>query len=179
MINPADESVGELRQMTPKRSQIKDLKEGEENAEVLATIIQVQDPAFFESCPSCRRKVTINNGESVCVNHGAVQPKTSMVMNVVLDDGTDDMRVVFFGDQSSSLTKKSYPELVLIRENPSIMEEIKAGLLGKIVKVQGRMVKNKMFDRVEMIANTIDLNPNPDDELKRLQGEVEKVKKEP
>ena len=39
----------------------------------------------------------------------------------------------------------------------------------------GRVKKNLFFDRIEIIANDVLLNPNPEEEIKRLNEEVKKV----
>lgn len=177
LVNPSDEKVSELREMTPERKEIHNLAEGDESVEVLGTIVQMYDPNFFDTCPECRRKVVLKDERPICGTHGAVVPKTSFVLNTVLDDGTDDMRIVFFGEQAENLLEKTHEEVLRFKTDPIRFEEEKTKLVGKIVKINGRIVKNKMFDRLEMISNKVDLKPDPNDELKRLNEEVEKAKK--
>ena len=50
--------------------------------------------------------------------------------------------------------------------------------LGKIIKCGGRVKKNAMFDRIEMVVNSLDLSPNPEDELKKLNDAVDEAKKQ-
>ena len=43
-------------------------------------------------------------------------------------------------------------------------------MLGTIVKLGGRANKNSLFNRLEFVVNNVDTNPNPEEEIKRLQG---------
>jgi len=176
IISPKDETIAEINEIGAVRKEIKNLTEGDSNVEVLATIVQIYNPTFFDVCPECRKKVVINSDQATCDNHGNVIPKTSFVVNAVIDDGTEDMRAIFFGEQANMLTNKLPDEFIKIRENPGIFEQEKTKLMGKIVKINGRITRNKMFDRLELIANNINLNPDPEDELKRLNEEAEKAK---
>ena len=92
----------------------------------------------------------------------------SYVMNLFLDDGTENIRAVFFRSQIEQLTGKSSSTILSFREDPSGFEQVKHDLLGQIIKVAGRVTKNQMFDRLEFIANAVDSSPNPEEELKRI-----------
>ena len=48
-------------------------------------------------------------------------------------------------------------------------ETVKKDLLGNIIKVAGRCTRNQMFDRLELISQSVDPAPNPEEELKRIQ----------
>ena len=41
------------------------------------------------------------------------------------------------------------------------------------LKISGKVIKNSMFDRLEFIAQRVDLNPSPSDELKKIAKEAE------
>ena len=60
--------------------------------------------------------------------------------------------------------------MLAYKDNAAEFESLKQEMLGKIVKMTGRVKKNLMFDRIEFTAQQIDANPNPQDELKRLNG---------
>ncbi len=60
-----------------------------------AFIVQVFDPRYFEVCPECGKKVV----DEECAVHGTVTPKKRALLNVILDDGSESLRSVLFGDQ--------------------------------------------------------------------------------
>ena len=64
-----------------------------------------------------------------------------------------------------------FNEILKYKDEPEKFDEVKTKLLGNIIKVIGRVNKNKMFDRPELIANMVFLNPDPEEEIKRLEEE--------
>jgi len=92
-----------------------------------------------------------------------------------VDDGTENIRTVFFRDSMEKLIKSNKEKILTYKDNPDKFEEVKTELLGNIVKINGRVKKNLFFDRIEIVANDVSLNPNPEEEIKRLNEEVKKV----
>ncbi|MFH1850362.1 MAG: OB-fold nucleic acid binding domain-containing protein [archaeon] len=171
VLNPEGESVAEIRKAESRRKQIKDLKENDDSVEILGTIVQTFDPRFFEVCPSCNKRVRQSNGSFRCDEHGEITPGYSYVLNLFLDDGTENIRCVFFRKQAEDLLKKSPEEIIRFKDAPETFEEMKTELLGNFIKVAGRVTKNQMFDRLELISNSVVTDLNPEDEVKRLEAE--------
>ena len=174
IISPPGESIGEVMRVSPQeaaraheRKKISELAEGQV-VELLGTVVQIFDIRFFEVCPECGKRARPVEDSFECTNHGKVSPAYSYVMNLFLDDGTENIRAVFFRSQIEQLTGKSSSTILSFREDPSGFEQVKHDLLGQIIKVAGRVTKNQMFDRLEFIANAVDSSPNPEEELKRI-----------
>jgi ssDNA-binding replication factor A large subunit len=169
MINPKGESVGEVAYSAQaKRKTIVELQENENNVQILGTIVQAFEPKYYEVCPTCGKRVKMEGNGFVCDHHSSVIPSYAYVLNVFLDDGTENIRVVFFRDQVDRLLNKSREIMLGLREKPEEFEAIKTDLLGNIIKVNGRVVRNQMFDRIELIASSVDINPNPEEEIAKL-----------
>ncbi|MGM5485028.1 MAG: OB-fold nucleic acid binding domain-containing protein [Nanobdellota archaeon] len=164
-VNPEGVTIGEVKEYTSNRKKVKDLKEGDENVEILGTIVQAFEPRFFEVCPECNRRAKPTEGEYRCNTHGSVDPKYSFVMNVQVDDGTGNIRIVCFRNQAKSLLKKEDNDILAYKDAPGSFEEVKQELLGEFVKIVGRVTKNKMFDREEMISQLVFRDPDPEKEL--------------
>jgi ssDNA-binding replication factor A large subunit len=154
--DPEGVTIGEVKQVPtigePTRKNIAKIQENDTNIELLGTIVQVYDLKFFD------RK------------DGA----TSYVTNCYLDDGTGNIRVAFFANQLQQLTKKSDEELQMFKAAPEGFQQIKTDLLGEMVKIVGRAKKNQMFETLEFVANRVDTDVNPEQEIQRLQEELEK-----
>jgi replication factor A1 len=161
-LNPPGVEIGEVKEYTSRRKKIADLSENDENIEVLATIVQVFEPRFFEICPECNRRARPNDGIYKCMEHGEVKPAYSYVMNVVIDDGTDNLRAVCFRNQAKVLVGKEEEEVLKYRTDPSSFEEVKQDLLGMMVKMVGRVTKNSMFDRLEFVSQMVFRDVKPD-----------------
>lgn len=172
-INPPGETIGEVKitKQERARKKIQALKENDNNVEILGTIVQAFEPRYFEICPFCAKRARTAPGGSdfVCEEHGKITPKYSYVLNAIIDDGTGNIRTVFFKNQADNLTGKSENDFVLMKDNAEKTEELKNQLLGEIVKVVGRTAKNTMFDRLEFISQLVFRNPDPDEELKQMK----------
>jgi hypothetical protein len=189
-VNPSDVKIenvksnasaptgGSMQSAEGKRKQIKDLTENDQNAEIVGTIVQVFEPRFYPVCPECNRKVNAADNKFSCSTHGEVDPDYSYVMNVFIDDGSDNMRAVFFKNQAQALLNKDDSHFTAFRNNPSEFEDYKTALLGEQIKIVGRVQRNTMFDRLEIISSQVLLDIDPDDEIKKLQEQFPDASKE-
>ena len=116
-----------------------------------AFIVNIFEPRFFEVCPECKKKV--ENME--CLQHGRIAPERKVLLNFVIDDGSDSIRAVMFSDTVEKLIERN--EL----ENPEIFATKKQDLLGKELIVSGKVRKNRVFDNNEFIIeelNEVDID---------------------
>lgn len=178
ILNPEGETVELIKEEEGERKNIKDLQENDNNITILGTVVQITEPRFFEVCPECGKRIRMKEDSFECDEHGLVDPDFSYVFNVVLDDGTDNIRVTCFRSQMEKLTNKKKSEILKYRINPEGFEKIKNDLLGNIVKFTGRVNKNAMFERIEFIANRVYTDLDPEEEIKKLTKEVERINKE-
>lgn len=162
------ESVPEVKSNKATRKTLKELTESDEQVEVVGTIVQVFDPKFFEVCPQCSTRLKEADGQWVCGEHSAVMPDYSYLVNVFLDDGTENIRVVLFRNQAEKLLNKTKEQMIGYRITPETFEPMKTELLGEQYKFIGRAKKNTFFDRIEFIANNVN-KANPEEELARVQ----------
>ncbi len=175
--NPEGESIGEIKQqqLVTRKKAINELQETDVAIEVLGTIVQVFEPKFYTCCPKCRRRVQEQAiGQYHCPAHGAVNSEYAYVLNLYLDDGTGTIHTVFFAQQVQQLLKKTDKDIQAYQTAPEIFGKIKKDLLGEMIKVVGKVVKNKFFERTEFIASLVNTEVNPEEEIANLQAEVEK-----
>ena len=166
--NPDGESVGDVKtRIESKRKNISELSADDQNTEILGTIVSAFDPRFFEVCPTCSKRARSSPEGFACQEHGVVEPDFSYVMNVVVDDGSENIRSIFFKNQMQHLLNMTHEEL--LSKKDASFEIIKTDLLGKIIKVIGRTTNNEMFQRLEFVAQIVDSNPNPADEIKKAE----------
>ncbi|MBN2203356.1 MAG: DUF2240 family protein [Candidatus Aenigmarchaeota archaeon] len=150
-----DSELPELAKTAPapsakQFSTIEKLKEGD-MTEIRAAVVQLFETNFFYTvCPECGKRVTKDN-DYTCADHGKVEPKKNMVLSGVVDDGTGNIRVVFFRDNALKLIGMSMDE-VLDKEDTFFGD---LDVLGKEFLISGRVRKNKMFKRLEFVANDV------------------------
>lgn len=134
---------------------IADLKEEDKNVVLRGTVVQIFEPRFYEICDRCRRRAVLDNGVFKCGDHGEVSVKYAPVLNLFLDDGTENIRVVCFREAAANAIGVSEDELINIRNDAGKFEQMKNNVLGKQLEVNGRVTKNEMFNRMEFIANIV------------------------
>ena len=167
-VNPKDvKAIPELTKPKIDRKKIKDLGEGE--AELRGAVVYLFETGkpFFEVCPTCNKKSV----EGICQTHNKIIPKQSLIVSAIIDDGTGNIRVVFFGNRAEQLLKISSDDAFkLAKEHNDDFYAIKTKrteLLGKEIICEGRVSTNSFSGDIEMICNQIS-EPNPLSESKRL-----------
>jgi len=173
ILNPPGESVQSISQtVAPRpeavRKKIEELNETSTNVELFGTVVQTFDPRFFEVCPMCNKRAKPIEGVFFCEEHKKVEPNYSYVINLVLDDGTETIRAVFFRDQVDKLLNKTHGQVLDYKNNTAEFEAVKNELLGKQIIIKGRTTKNQMFDRLEFMVNDVNSNPDPKQEIQKL-----------
>lgn len=157
-VNPEGETIGDVKiSLDPIRKQIKDVQENE-LTEILGTVVQVFDPKYYQACPECNKKVNQEESIFTCEQHGSVVPNQLPILNLFLDDSTGVIRVVLFRDNAEKL----------IGNNINNFEELSKNLSGKQLILQGKIVKNTFFDRMELIANSVE-ETDPEELLKEIK----------
>ncbi|MFH1276463.1 MAG: OB-fold nucleic acid binding domain-containing protein [Candidatus Woesearchaeota archaeon] len=168
VINPAGQKIDSVREgPSHERKKIQELEDGQ-GAELMATIVKVFDPRFWNTCPRCNKKVLQMENGFQCTEHGEIQASLSYVLNLILDDGTSTIRAVFWKNQVNHLLGKKEEEMVVFKDDPSQFEEVKTDLLGEQLKVLGNSKRNEMFDRLEFSVQVVE-KANPDEEVKKLE----------
>ncbi|MEA3430711.1 MAG: OB-fold nucleic acid binding domain-containing protein [Nanoarchaeota archaeon] len=172
-VNPVGEKIGDIKQQSElavTRKGINDLVENDSGVEILGTIVNIFDLRFYEVCPTCGKRSRMEDAGYKCPVHGIVTPDYAYLLNFVIDDGVGNIRAVCFRNQVQSLIKQDHNQILGYRENSEKFDDVKHELLGKMVKLQGRVTKNAMFDRVEFVSMKVFPDPNPEEEIKRLEG---------
>jgi ssDNA-binding replication factor A large subunit len=133
------------------RTTIADLKEGG-NAELRASIVQLFETSiFYEICPQCGKRVAKEGSEFKCEEHGKVEPVKTIVLSGIIDDGTGNIRVVFFRDVALELIGMDIKKA--LENEESFFDSI--DVLGKEFVITGKARKNKMFNRLEFVATSV------------------------
>lgn len=148
------------------KKKIVDLKAGEISVGVIGTIVQVFEPRFYEACPNCGKKLDTNTGK--CLVHGEVSKEFVPIVNVFIDDGTDNIRAVAFRNQAETLLNIGKEQLLELKDHLENFETIRNELLGKQLMLVGRVTRNEMFERNEMMIQRI-MEVDPDQLINELE----------
>ena len=153
------------------KKKISELNDGDMNVGIFGTIVQVYELRFYDACPKCGKKLENLNESYQCKEHGLMAPEGVPILNLFLDDGTDNLRAVAFRSQVERLLNASKDDILEIRKENSKFDKYKEDLLGKQFILVGRINRNEMFDRKEMTIQRV-IEINPESLLKEMQKEV-------
>lgn len=114
-------------------------------------VVQVFQPRFYSVCPTCNKKANGSEEEGFnCAEHGKVEVEKRAILNFVLDDGTESMRVVMFNDQIKGLIE---PKDLEDEEKAVVFRD---DLLGTEIYLSGRVNRNQLFNNLEIVANAVE-----------------------
>ncbi|MDP3027270.1 MAG: OB-fold nucleic acid binding domain-containing protein [Nanoarchaeota archaeon] len=121
---------------------ISELKQGE-NVGVRAFIVQMFEPRFFNVCPACNKKLNELGG---CEEHGKVAGERRALLSLVLDDGTETIRAVFFSEQIGKVMDREELE-------GEVFIKKRIEMLGKEMFFSGQARKSQIYDNLEFFVS--------------------------
>jgi hypothetical protein len=125
---------------------ISDVKPGDSFSS-RAVIVQVFEPRYFEVCPQCGKKVS----EGKCSGeHGEVEGVKRALLSIVLDDGSETMRSVMFGE---TIKKLGLTDDEIF--NLDAFGEKKLGLLGEERVFSGNVRENKLYNTTDFTIQDV------------------------
>ena len=128
---------------------LEEVRQGQ-SVRIRGVVVQVFQPRFYSVCPECNKKVVSVEGVFNCAEHGTVSPKDRAILNFVLDDGTETMRVVMFSDQIGSLI----PEEDL--KDAEKATAFRDDFLGTEIYLSGNVKRNQLFNNLEIVASGVE-----------------------
>jgi len=135
-----------------------------DRATVRATVVQMFEPRFFFVCPECNSKLTQENGKFICSKHGPVAPQERALINLVLDDGSGNIRAVCFSENIGKLLNCEIQQL----KDPSFFIFKKEGVLGSELFLSGGIRQNKLYNNLELFVQDLSI-ANVDDVIADLK----------
>lgn len=146
-IKKSEEKIQEVKVTSDySLKQIDNIKPGEK-VKLRAVIANIFEPKFFEVCPECNKKAS----DGVCGVHGKIVPKKRALISVVLDDGSDNMKAVFFSEQIKDLGIEDSQ-----LENAEEFSKKKQELLGQESFFNCTVRNNSLFNSIELIVNSVE-----------------------
>ena len=132
---------------SPQRAEICNISQG--FFEIKGEIVSVFRGNFlFDTCSACNSSLV--GGK--CPEHTDAGVLPAMLISILVDDGTGDMRVVFFRELAEKIGCIETKEVASM-DREQRYETISKNLLGRSIIVSGRVKSSSMSDRLEMMAN--------------------------
>jgi ssDNA-binding replication factor A large subunit len=141
------------------RMHVKDLSQGTSSS-VRGCLVQVyKKKPYFDVCPKCGKSVQEKDGSFSCAEHGSVTPSHSLLLTGVIDDGTGNIRAVFFRDLAEKVFQKSADDVKNEFMNMGL-DAFWEGFssAGLEFVVEGRIRMNDFSKELEMVASSVSLS---------------------
>jgi len=136
-----------LTQRVVKEKSISDFKVGDSSS-VRAFVVGAFDPKFFNVCLECKKKVTLDEGAYVCAEHGKVSSEKRALINIAIDDGTENIRAVLFHENLALLGLTEF-------DNAEMLIQQKQNMFGKELIFEGNIKMNSYSNSPEMVVNSV------------------------
>ena len=149
-LKKSDNVMNDVKtEMSVSDKSLEEVRQGQ-SVKVRGVVVQVFQPRFYFVCPECNKKA-IQEGEIFkCGEHGQVKPKERAILNFVIDDGTESMRVVMFSDQINQLVNESD-----LKDAEKVMA-FRDDFMGTEVYVSGNVKRNQLFNNLEIVVNNLE-----------------------
>lgn len=128
------------------------------------TIVSAFSPKLYPVCSKCGKKVITAPEGWICAEHKAVTSGQAMLLSIVLDDGTDTIRLVAFKETAEKLCGLQTKDVqdILAKDGPAILQEkVEEFLHGRTIEVSGRAKQNITREQIEFMVSNINLNVDP------------------
>lgn len=154
--------VEELGKLVASGRKIADLENNERNVKITGQVVDLntERPILYMTCPSCGKKVQNLGGDWFCDACGNIDPNPNMVLSLILEDDTGNIRAVLFRESAEKIAGMDVEEVMnLIGEsqNESMpAKQIKEKLLNKEVSLVGKVRYNEYGEKLEFIVDSVD-----------------------
>ncbi len=127
---------------------------------------------FYNRCPECGNSVREDDsGDYQCQDHGEIEdPDKALAVSAVIDDGTGNIRAVFFREQAREMLEVD--EEVEEDGDITAVEKAAAKAIGKELEIEGRARYNDYFGRLEILVNELE-EIDPEEEIQKLVSQME------
>jgi len=141
---------------TTSRTFISDIQGEGSRVQIRGTVVHVfQRRPIFDVCPNCGRSLKTVDSNMVCGECGkVVAPEHRPVLSLLLDDGTDNIRVVMFGKTVENLLGMTSGQILEMYKSMPSLEEFygRLNLAGRELVVTGLVRTDRFLNQPEIRA---------------------------
>lgn len=154
-----EDDVGEVETggMDTEEASIREVNSENSSYKISGMLMAVYtNNPFYRVDPETGDTVRENDEGEYVTDEGDVveEPGHRLALSGVLDDGTGNIRVVFFGDQARKIL--GIDEETEKEGDLQAVEEAGEEAVGKELEVEGRTRYNDYFGRIELLANSVE-----------------------
>jgi len=155
-------SMDELGKMVSLEKKIVDLENNERNIKITGQVVDLNTdrPMIYMTCSSCGKKAQSLGSDWFCDSCGNVDPNPNMILSLVVEDDSGNIRAVLFRETAEKLAGMDVEEAMnLIGESQdegAPAKQVKEKILNKQVSLVGRVNYNKYGDQLEFMVDSVE-----------------------
>jgi replication factor A1 len=143
-----------------KEKKISELDSSDSFVKIRGTVSAVEDRTFiYMTCCECSKKVQNLGGEWMCDECGIVEPKPNMLLAVVVEDTSGNIKAVGFRENAEKLMGFDVEEAMnMIGESQDekvALQKARDNLVGREISLIGRVNYNSFSDQLEFIISEV------------------------
>jgi replication factor A1 len=151
---------GEITEGAAKEKAISELAPSDGLVKIKGKIMGVEErPAVYFTCSDCGKKVQNLGGEWMCDGCGINEGQPNMIASVILEDEGGNVRAIAFKENASKILGMSLEEVMEsineAEDDKAPVEKAREKIIGKKVKLIGRVNYNNYSDQIEFIIQEI------------------------
>jgi replication factor A1 len=133
----------------PSRKAIRELAEGD-IAEIKGMVVRVfQRTPYYLACPQCGKKAAdLGDPQGECKEHGPVTPERRLLVPIVIDDSTGNLRTVLIGT-TAEIAMRAEEDILQLEDDQEILQSVTDSLLGKELLFQGQVFLDRFREEDE------------------------------
>jgi replication factor A1 len=155
---PSMEELGNVAALDRK---IADLDNNDRNVRIRGHVVDVnaERPLFYMTCSSCQKKVQNTGGDWFCDSCGSVEPKPNMILSLIVEDDSGNIRAVLFRDNAEKLAGMDVEEAMNLagesQDDSAPGRRVREGLLNREVSFVGRVRFNEFGGQLEFMVDSL------------------------
>ncbi|MFQ5978218.1 MAG: hypothetical protein ACE5OZ_08820 [Candidatus Heimdallarchaeota archaeon] len=126
------------KSLAPPRRAIRDLAD-DDIAEIKGMVVKVfQRPPYYLACPHCGKKAAdLGEAQGDCKEHGPVTPERRLLIPIVIDDSTGNLRTVLIGT-TAEIAMRANKDILELEDDEELLRNVTEALVGKELLFQGQ-----------------------------------------
>jgi len=153
-------TTNEINEMRTEEKKIADLDQSDRFVRIRGKITAVEDkPLVYMTCSECGKKVQNLGGEWMCEECGMIDGTPNMIVSVVVEDATGNIRAIAFKDKAEKILGMDLEEAMNLmgetQDDTSPLKHARERIVGGEVALLGRVNYNDYSDQLEFIVSEI------------------------
>ncbi|MFH1721365.1 MAG: OB-fold nucleic acid binding domain-containing protein [Candidatus Altiarchaeota archaeon] len=114
---------------------------------------------LYMTCPNCKKKVQSNGPEAICEICGDIDPTPNLILSMVFEDSTGNIRVVAFRENAEKVigmdAEEAFNLIAETQDEQAPVRESAERLMGQKVSFVGHVRYNDFSDQLEFLVDDV------------------------